>query len=114
MRGGSAFLLSLILLACTHVWAGVTPDTEIRVRLKKHAEAVDITGTDLRISPPSAFIETEGNAGFHRAKITRKTNGTWIVKWDHIKKAVKIHAERLWVRGGLIRVGLEPAPYDLE
>src|ERR1035437_9644634 len=110
MQGGTAFLLSLILLACAHVSAAPSAETEIRVRLKKHAEAVDITGVDLRVSPPSAFFESEPNIGFHRAKITRKTNATWMVKWDHLRKAIKIHSDRLWVRGQLIRVGLEPAP----
>src|SRR2546430_9708723 len=50
----------------------------------------------------------------HRPTFHRRKTGAWVVKWDHIKKPVKINSERLWVRGGLLRVGLEPAPYDLE
>jgi stage II sporulation protein D len=114
MNGGT-FLLSLTLLAAPLAFAApARPEKEIRVRLKRHIDAIEVTGTDMSISPPSAFIETEKHGGFHRAKITRRSSGIWVVKWDHIKKSVKVASERLWVRGDLLRVGLEPAPYDLE
>ena len=114
MPGGFSFLLSILVLLCVRAAEARPVDPEIRVRLKKRAESLEITGIDLRISPPSAFIQNEPTLGFHRAKISRRSSGTWIVKWDHLTRSLKIPSERLWVRGQLIRVGLEPAPYDLE
>jgi len=101
-------------LAAPLAWAHTSPEQEIRVRIKRHLITVEITGMNLQVSPPSVFFEVEPNTGFRRAKITRKASGTWIVHWDHAKKAVKIASERLWVRGEMIRVGVESAPYDLE
>lgn len=111
---GIASILLLSAGAANAAVAASRPEKEIRVRLKKHLQQIEITGTNLNISPPSAFIESEAHPGFHRAKITRRANGYWIVKWDHIEAPSKISSERLWVRGQLLRVGLEPAPYDLE
>jgi stage II sporulation protein D len=93
---------------------GAPSETEIRVRLKRHSDSIDVTGMDVRISPPSAFFEVEPRPGFHRAKIVRRPSGTWVIHWDHERKPVKIHTERLWVRGQMLRIGIEPAPYDLE
>jgi stage II sporulation protein D len=89
-------------------------DIEVRVRLKRGRHEVGLTGYDLRVSPPSAFLETDPLSGFHRARVTWRPPGIWIVKIDHQRKPIRVQSERLWVRGNLIRLGLEPAPYDIE
>ena len=81
-------MAALFIFAVTVLAA--QPETEIRVRLKRQQDSVELTGVDLSVSPPSAFFESEVKNGFHRAKITRRTSGLWIVKWDHVKKPFKI------------------------
>lgn len=115
MRGGirTATLVASVLFSSAFVHAAAT-DAEVRVRLKRQQDVIDVSGIDLKISPPSSFIETEPSTGYHRAKITRRPSGVWLVKWDHIRKRVTIQSDRLWVRGQMIRLGIEPTPYDLE
>lgn len=113
MRGVYGACLVLALVWQAHAIA-TSSEPEIRVRLKKNQQEIEITGYDLTVSPPSAFVEAEENPGFHRARITRRLSGAWIVKIEHEKKARKIQSESLWVRGTMIRIGPEPVPYDLE
>lgn len=91
------------------------PAIEVRVRLKREMQAIQVSGYQLRVSAPSAFISASTpENGLQKATISRNTKGVWLVKWDGRKQEEKIQADNLWVRGQLVRVGLEPVPYDLE
>jgi stage II sporulation protein D len=91
------------------------PGIEVRVRLKRELRAIQVSGFELRVSAPSAFISaTNPPNGLQKATISRNTKGVWLVKWEGRTGTEKIHADNLSVRGQLLRVGPEPVPYDLE
>ncbi len=91
------------------------PGIEVRVRVKRELKEINVSGFELRISAPSHFLSVSSiDPGLKKAKITRDKNGTWLVKWQNRKQTERIDAENLWLRGQVVRVGLEPVPYDLE
>lgn len=108
-------LKSLVMcsLAFALAHAKAADDTQIRVRVRRHLGAVDISGLGLKVTAGSTFFEVNPEPGLAKAKITRLKNGEWRLRWN-LKRDQKIHAERLWIRGEMIRVGLDPVPYDLE
>lgn len=91
------------------------PGIEVRVRLKREMRAIQVSGFELRVSAPSAFISAANPPnGLQKATISRNAKGVWLVKWEGRTGTEKIHADNLSVRGQLLRVGPEPVPYDLE
>lgn len=77
--------------------------------------AVEITGFSLRVSPPSNYLSIANDMnGVARAKISRNKKGVWVVKWQGLKTPAKFESDRLAVRGQMLRLGVEPVPYDLE
>ena len=89
-------------------------ETEVRVRLKRALSVVQISGVSLRVSAPSMFLQVEARSGLRTARIRALDQGRWSIQWNGEDSPEQITAERLWVRGDLLRVGVEPTPYDLE
>lgn len=102
--------ISLVL--ASKAWCGSLPP-EIRVRVQREKQNVEITGLGLRIGPPSRFLAISDVAPqISRAKISRSGNG-WIVKSPG-QPVARFETERLSVRGQMLRLGVEPVPYELE
>jgi peptidoglycan hydrolase-like amidase len=111
----SAALALFTTLMFVHPVLAEKPAIEVRVRLKREMQAIKVSGYQLRVSAPSAFISAATpESGLQKATISRNAKGIWLVKWDGRKQSEKIQADNLWVRGQLVRVGLDPVPYDLE
>jgi stage II sporulation protein D len=112
MSAALALLTSMLIVPPVHA---AKPGIEVRVRLKREMRAIQVSGFELRVSAPSAFISAANPPnGLQKATISRNTKGVWLVKWDGRTGIEKIHADNLSVRGQLLRVGPEPVPYDLE
>ncbi len=95
--------------------AGAVPQIEVRVRLQKELDFVEVSGYSLRISAPSNFISIAIEpGGFQRAKIRRLRPGLWLVKYNGVPKPERIESARVAVRGQMLRVGVVAAPHDLE
>jgi stage II sporulation protein D len=89
--------------------------TEIRVRLERQLTEAVVSGYGLQITRPSNFIAVAiPPQGLRRAKIKIRKDGSWSVKWDSDAKAQVIPADRLSVRGQMVRVGPKPVPYGFE
>lgn len=109
-------MLSVIAEAGVHLG---TPeiklgDAQVRVRVKKNLQVVEVAGLALTITAGSTFFDVTPAPGLGQAKITRPRKDDWRLKWAQSKQTQKIRSERLWVRGEMLRIGLEPMPYDLE
>jgi stage II sporulation protein D len=112
MSAALALLTSMLIAPPVHA---AKPGIEVRVRLKREMRAIQVSGFELRVSAPSAFISAANPPnGLQKATISRNKKGVWLVKWDGRTVVEKIHADNLSVRGQLLRVGPEPVPYDLE
>jgi stage II sporulation protein D len=109
-----ALLLAASLVASAACAA--SPEMEVRVRLRHEASAVDISGFALRINRPAGFLSIAApstSTDLEKAQIMHKRRGLWVVKWDG-QATEKIEADELWVKGQMLRLGVEPVPYDLE
>ncbi|HMN68718.1 MAG TPA: SpoIID/LytB domain-containing protein, partial [Bdellovibrionales bacterium] len=70
-------------------------------------------GFSLRVTPPSGFLSVAGaGMGFTKTRIRLAKSGGWLV--DVGGRRQVYHSNRLWVRGQMLRLGIEPVPYDLE
>ena len=103
--------LGALLLVAATAQAG-TQSLEVRVRLRKDQKSIEVSGFALRVSPPTRFLNIAASTGMAKAKITRERPGLWRVDWDGREQ--RIEAERLVVRGQMLRLGVEPVPYDLQ
>lgn len=112
MNHAACALVASLLVTYAGASASVD-DLEVRVRLQRGKSNIEITGMGLNISPPSPFMAiSSGQNGLSRAMISRK-NGTWLVRSDSTEPQ-RFEGNRLAVRGQMLRIGLEPVPYDLE
>jgi stage II sporulation protein D len=100
--------------AATSATAPGQQTLEVRVRLRKELPSVDVSGYGLRITPPTGFIDIDAHVGLAKAKIVHTKPGVWVVRWAGSRRSQKIEAEQLWVKGQMLRLGIEPVPYDLE
>lgn len=112
---GGTFLSALLLLSAAVPVQAAEQTIEVRVRLRKEQPEIRVSGFALRITPPTRFINVQAPPiGLAKAKITQKRKGLWLVSWDGVSKPDRIEADRLWVKGQMLRIGVEPVPYDLE
>lgn len=89
----------------------------VRVRVQKEKPGIEVTGLGLRISDTSPLkpVAMVADERLVNAKITRNDKkGVWIVRYRDSGESVRIRSDKLNVRGQLLRVGLDPVPYDLE
>lgn len=110
------FALALLTtISFTGTAQAAAPPSEIRVRVQKEKPALEISGFGLRIAPPGSLIAVSlPEMGMGKARISRSKKGQWIVKWPATKESFKFDSPTLAVRGQMIRLGIEPVPYDLE
>ncbi|NJL24523.1 MAG: SpoIID/LytB domain-containing protein [Calothrix sp. SM1_5_4] len=87
---------------------------EVRVRLHKGLERVELTGFGLRIGRPAGFVSADSPIGMGKARISLKEKNVFQVRWEGGSSAEKIESDRVWVRGQMLRVGATPVPYELE
>lgn len=114
----SLWIGALVVLAQPAL--AIPQKTEIRVRLERQLPTVEVSGFSLQITRSGGIVTVAAPPGASlaqdilRAKVARNSKGIWTVKWNGVKTPEKIHSEKLWVRGQLVRVGLKPVPYDFE
>lgn len=113
MKFFSSAALALILIG---VGAAAGAETRyVRVRVKKELKSVDVSGLGVTVAPPTTLAPVATvPTGIGAAKITRSAKGQWLVTWRDIKTTERFTAEKLAIRGQLLRIGAEPVPYDLE
>lgn len=99
-------VLILILIGLGRGFASVQP--EIRVRLKKHQQVLELSGLGIQVSP---FTSSEK---FQHLSIRQKAPHTWELQWEGEKIPLVVNCERLLVRGQMLRLGPEPVPENLE
>jgi stage II sporulation protein D len=106
----AALLSSLISSA-----AAAVPTAEIRVRVQREKIHLEVEGFSLRIGPPGNYLAVSlPEETLTKARISRSKKGVWIVKWPAGKETARFSSPSLAVRGQMLRLGLEPVPYDLE
>lgn len=87
---------------------------EMRVRLKRALPSVALSGFGLRVTPPSRLVTVSlPPLTTVRARVRAPERGRWLIEYDH-QAPQEIQSERLWVRGQMMHVGAEAAPFDLE
>ena len=106
-------MILMALLASFSLQAWAKP--EVRVRVQRAKQAIEVTGFGLRITPPGGLLAVSlTDGGFTKARITRNARGQWLVKWQDNPETLKYDSQSLSVRGQMLRLGVEPVPYDLE
>ena len=94
--------------------AGAAVLSEVRVRLKRSLTSVAIEGLGVRVTPPTRFLTVAvPPMGPARAVIRAPERGRWVVEYDN-RPSEEIVSERLWVKGRMMRLGRDAAPFDLE
>lgn len=115
MRVPGGMFLIAVLLALPALSQAAEQTIEVRVRLRKEQPSVSISGFALRITPPTRFLNIDSPAvGLARAKVTHKRKGLWLVNWEDGSKPQRIESDQLWIKGQMLRLGIEPVPYALE
>ncbi len=114
MKVTFTIIFTLCLQTAASQEAAAAP-AEIRVRVKRARQTLDVAGFGLRIAPPGALtaISLE-EPKLTTARITRTKQGQWIVKWPGTEESARFDSPALTVRGQMMRLGIEPVPYDLE
>ncbi|MBX3023260.1 MAG: SpoIID/LytB domain-containing protein [Bdellovibrionales bacterium] len=109
-------VLTLWILALSCWMASAAQQSvEVRVRLRKAQRFIDVSGFALRISGPTHAMNIAiPPTGLGKAKIVRQGKGQWLVRWDGQSAPQKIEADQLWIKGQMLRLGVEPVPYALE
>jgi stage II sporulation protein D len=111
----TALFLLAALTITTHAQAE-PQDIQIRLRIQRELKVVDLQGERLQISAPGTVTPIESPlTGVTNARITRKKDGKWLVRWKGVQGAPDwIESDALVVRGQMLRVGGEEVPKDLE
>lgn len=94
--------------------AAAAPLPEIRVRVQRAKNVIEVSGFGLRVAPPGHILAVAmPDPTMTKARISRTKKGTWVVKWQN-KVESRFDSPNLTVRGQMLRLGIEPVPYDLE
>lgn len=116
IAGVSTVLFLLAALTITTHAQGQPQDIQIRVRIQRELKVVDLQGESLQISAPGTLMPIESPlAGVSHARITRKKDGKWLVRWRGVQGTPDwIESDALVVRGQMLKVGDEDVPRDVE
>lgn len=115
MRVLGGMFLALVVLVLPALSQAAEQTIEVRVRLRKEQPSVSISGFALRISAPTRYLSIENPpSGLAKAKVTRKRKGLWVVNWGDGSQPQRIESDQLWIKGQMLRLGVEPVPYSLE
>lgn len=115
-HGCHALIFPLVLLSAILFSSGLearSVRTEVRVRLKKQIDSLEISGFALRVSPANGYMAADFAGELNSVRIKKKNPGVWSLEWPS-GRVQRLEGARLYVRGQMLRVGLEPVPYDLE
>lgn len=111
----------LSLITSLHLSSPVTvahaqQDVQIRLRIQRELKVVDLQGEGLRISAPGSLLPIESPlSGTQKARITRKKDGKWLVRWKGINATPDwVESDALLISGQMLKVGDEAVPRDLE
>jgi stage II sporulation protein D len=109
-------LLSILYSGPSNATANLHQDVQIRLRIQRELKVLDVAGEDLRISAPGTLMPIESPlSGVTQARITRKKDGKWLVRWKGVNGTPDwVESDALQVRGQMLRVGGEVVPRDLE
>lgn len=111
--GGCVLALGLFSFGA----AEAAPRVEVRVRLKKSMSAMEVSGLALQIGQPASYVaiaSPRNTSILRRAILQRKGQDRWLVRWRDSGEKETIKSDKLHVRGQMLRVGVEPVPYELE
>ena len=95
-------------------FAASATQVEVRVRLQHAQESIEVSGLAMQIGRAGDPVGASFSNGVEHATIRHLPSGVWLIKSGHARTWAPVHAESLAVRGQMLRLGITPAPYDLE
>lgn len=108
---GCVRILIIVCLSC--VAFDVLAQDFVRVRLKRNISQVEIGGMGIRIESPSVAINLNEALTLGKWKIKKLSGTEWRVQ-NTLHESHEILGEQLVLKGQLLRLGIEPVPYELD
>ena len=109
-----AVITVVVLLSILSANEVAGAEQNVRVRLQHGQETIAVSALGLQIGRLTGVVDATLTTGLERAKIRRLPSGVWLVKRGSARTWEPVKSETLAIRGQMVRLGVTPAPQNLE